>query len=1090
MKRLTVVLVPDSSDTSGHYLPGDTFGGHVNLLLSSSLKYTSLRVHFTGLVTTKVSKTEEQVYVLKQQVVILGQANNATEYTLEKGQHSWPFQFTIPLQHMPSSGKYRHGVVKYTLTATMTSAGFMGGVQELKATQNLQLKDLINIRVPPYSDSVSITGSSSIKPGSIREKDMAIATVKLSRAAFLRGQVVDIEIDLKHPAKINHSPGCYIQLVCRQHFYAGDHAKEYQETLVSASEPLVVDSSANTGKILAEITIPDKALPTMKTTKIISVEYHLYILLDMRSKTGFFESRIKGKITKKLKTRLLGAPGGFAVEVPVIVGTLTDSLHIQKPSPFAQIEDGSQHSESATPTRGQSTTSSPQVTTSSVTLIPIIMSPSPPPETHSHPKIHPPVSELPGYTEEEPWPRPSHSDNIRSRSVDNVHRIPALEQPLPPLPHVVTGAAGTLSPPVPYYTRHRGSLPHIAAQHNGASAGASSSSSSSAAASSARANTSSRSATAPAAAPPTPPRPSVTNSTWTPPGSAPGQGTPVLRNPQGYPIEKAAVPPHRNIPLPINMSVEIPTAPRAVDLGYGPASPPIPLSQNYPSPASVMSSVKSDHVYQEQQRQRMEQHQQQIHQHQRQPQHQQQQQQQQYQQQQQQQQQHQQQHQQHLYQFSQSPPSTNYVQSGHHSQPTSGNSDTHSYFNQDHRYGNGSGHQNHEHSHNHGGQQQQQQQQQQAYRNNGKGVDYIVRNPHAVTTEWTVSAAQSMATAPSMDYHPVPLVQFEQVGDIFCVGCANKAFGTALVCPACETSLTQQDDIVFVDLNPSQEYRSSILSGLRPEVITEICTRAISFWTYQTSQEAKYQEMAQKTLEDKVGQLERQLQRTTREVNAELNALQKDIEQEKRKAANLTDQLDEKSRLLSKLQTMYDRQKRRPLFPDVAASQQGGADNVGDRSLFSEDPVVQTTSAGSVAGEAGAPGIRGDPYRLYQTLDMDATPRPFIKQVVEPQRAVPSLYTGIDPASFVYDLPTLHQTPGGLAGRGVPSSSLPLDGRVNTVPFTHGSIGQRMNGVGGGSPLDFSQQHPMLFQGQGQHVGPLPPGSRGYVYHHGSFGRV
>lgn len=28
--------------------------------------------------------------------------------------------------------------------------------------------------------------------------------------------------------------------------------------------------------------------------------------------------------------------------------------------------------------------------------------------------------------------------------------------------------------------------------------------------------------------------------------------------------------------------------------------------------------------------------------------------------------------------------------------------------------------------------------------------------------------------------------------DIFCVGCANKAFGTALVCPACETSLTQQ----------------------------------------------------------------------------------------------------------------------------------------------------------------------------------------------------------------------------------------------------------------------------------------------------------
>lgn len=53
----------------------------------------------------------------------------------------------------------------------------------------------------------------------------------------------------------------------------------------------------------------------------------------------------------------------------------------------------------------------------------------------------------------------------------------------------------------------------------------------------------------------------------------------------------------------------------------------------------------------------------------------------------------------------------------------------------------------------------------------------------------------------------------------------------------------------------------------------EISTRAISFWTYQTSQEAKYQEMVQKTLEDKADQLERQLQRTTREVNVELTGM-------------------------------------------------------------------------------------------------------------------------------------------------------------------------------------------------------------------------
>ncbi|KAI8915343.1 hypothetical protein DFJ77DRAFT_462263, partial [Powellomyces hirtus] len=52
---------------------------------------------------------------------------------------------------------------------------------------------------------------------------------------------------------------------------------------------------------------------------------------------------------------------------------------------------------------------------------------------------------------------------------------------------------------------------------------------------------------------------------------------------------------------------------------------------------------------------------------------------------------------------------------------------------------------------------------------------------------------------------------------IFCVECAEKAFNTALICPACESSLTERDDIVFTELNPSEDYKSSVLAGLRPE---------------------------------------------------------------------------------------------------------------------------------------------------------------------------------------------------------------------------------------------------------------------------------
>ncbi|KAF9924333.1 hypothetical protein FBU30_005671 [Linnemannia zychae] len=710
MKRLTLTLVPDSNDTTGqgHYLPGDTFGGHVNLLLSSSMKYTCLRVQFTGLVTTKVAKTEEQVYVLKQQVVLLGQANNAKDHTLEKGLHSWPFQFTIPLQHIPSSGKYRHGTVKYTLTATMTSAGFMGGVQELKASQDIQLRDLINIRVAPYSEPVVITGSTSIKPGSRKQKDMAVATVRLPRAAYLRGQVVEIEIDLQHPNKISRNPGCYVQLVCRQNFYSGDHAKEYQDTLVHKSEPLVVSSSANTGKILAEVTIPDTALPTMNTTKIISVEYHLYLLMDMRPKTGLFERSVKGKVTKKLKTRLLGSPGGLQIEVPLVIGTLSDSLHIQKPSPFAQIDEASQKSGSVTPTRGQSASSSPTFT-SSASVVPIVVSPPPPllqqqqqqqqPQQQPVIQTNPPISELPGYTEE-PWPR--SNTYTRSRSVENIHVVPMVEPPLPPLPPEAQREA--LSPPLLYYTRHRGSLPHLSAQRNDINSGSSTS----------RTYATLRSATAPAPTPPSPPlTPPRVNGSSEPISSlryTPPPPPPISQRPQPYPPEKMTAPPHQNIPLPINISVEAPTAPRAVDIGIGPASPPISHMQRFPSTLSVASSSKSHESYQDR-------HQYHIDQHQCRPQ------------------------QQHQQSSSHSPTSMNYGQhNSHHNQHGGSSSDSQAYFNHNYQHASGPDH------------------------GSSKNTNIsIVRNPHELPG-WTVPP-QSIASAPPMNFQPAPLVPLVQVAN-------------------------------------------------------------------------------------------------------------------------------------------------------------------------------------------------------------------------------------------------------------------------------------------------------------------------------------
>lgn len=58
------------------------------------------------------------------------------------------------------------------------------------------------------------------------------------------------------------------------------------------------------------------------------------------------------------------------------------------------------------------------------------------------------------------------------------------------------------------------------------------------------------------------------------------------------------------------------------------------------------------------------------------------------------------------------------------------------------------------------------------------------------------------------------------------------------------------------------------------------------------------------------------------------SALQRDLEQEKRKAVELNEQVEEKTRQLSRLQTTFDRIKRRPLFstPDMPMPMPGPLD--------------------------------------------------------------------------------------------------------------------------------------------------------------------
>ncbi|TEB35342.1 hypothetical protein FA13DRAFT_1334661 [Coprinellus micaceus] len=143
---------------------------------------------------------------------------------------------------------------------------------------------------------------------------------------------------------------------------------------------------------------------------------------------------------------------------------------------------------------------------------------------------------------------------------------------------------------------------------------------------------------------------------------------------------------------------------------------------------------------------------------------------------------------------------------------------------------------------------------------------------------------------------------------IFCVTCANELFNASRLCPACETSLTEPDDVVVCSLQPTNDYKTSVLSGLSPSTILEICSRAISFWQYQIHQENSFQQAVLRSVNDKNAQLQRQLDNVVREANSQIellmgkkSELERDLEFERKKVRELQEAAREQSKEYQKL---------------------------------------------------------------------------------------------------------------------------------------------------------------------------------------------
>ncbi|XP_015247258.1 PREDICTED: E3 ubiquitin-protein ligase CCNB1IP1 [Cyprinodon variegatus] len=149
---------------------------------------------------------------------------------------------------------------------------------------------------------------------------------------------------------------------------------------------------------------------------------------------------------------------------------------------------------------------------------------------------------------------------------------------------------------------------------------------------------------------------------------------------------------------------------------------------------------------------------------------------------------------------------------------------------------------------------------------------------------------------------------------VFCDQHGSGEFSRSpVICPACSSALSGKMDIMRTELSPSEEYKAMVLAGLRPDIVLDISSRALAFWTYQVHQERMYQEYSLSRADTQLKQMEKVLtqQNQSRELEltamrGEISSLKKVMEEYKRKYSEVSERLMERNRQYQKLQGLYD----------------------------------------------------------------------------------------------------------------------------------------------------------------------------------------
>ncbi|CAO3620705.1 unnamed protein product [Cunninghamella blakesleeana] len=213
--------------------------------------------------------------------------NDGKPYILEAQQHHFPFEFTIPTSGvLPSAVQISPSIsVKYTLTAYHDRPYVFFEKFGAQVKQDIRILERIDITQPEYCAKGRVYDESQVFGSNDPRKVQS--SVVLPRYAIVRGDILPIEISIKHYKSITQEEGIKLYLIRR--VYDGKNKRKLLERKSIKSSILginIPDESTSFGQeIKTKLLIPSITPPTIEHNNL-KIEYSLRVVVNINGENN------------------------------------------------------------------------------------------------------------------------------------------------------------------------------------------------------------------------------------------------------------------------------------------------------------------------------------------------------------------------------------------------------------------------------------------------------------------------------------------------------------------------------------------------------------------------------------------------------------------------------------------------------------------------------------------------------------------------------------------------------------------------------------------------------------------------------------